>query len=145
MNQEETQNNNSMLIHLSALSNFFIPLGNLILPIILWQSLKKDNTYVDHHGKESVNFNLSFLMYNAVLGIISGVLVIVFILNTVHIGYHQNPESILHLLFTTGGLFLFILVFALIMIVKVILIIVAAIRASQGEKYRYPLTIRFIK
>ena len=51
MNQE-SQNTNAMIIHLSALSSYFIPLGSLLLPLILWQSFKKDNSYVDHHGKE---------------------------------------------------------------------------------------------
>lgn len=142
---QESQNNNAMLIHLSALSSFFIPFGNLILPIILWQSLKKDNSFVDHHGKEAVNFNLSFFLYNIIIGAILVATVLGTVFSAIKLGDIENPEGIGELLFSTGGLLFSLIILGTIGVIKLIIIIVAAIKAGQGGWYRYPLTIRFIK
>jgi uncharacterized Tic20 family protein len=45
------------------------------------------------------------------------------------------------LVFLVIGIFLLII----LAIVDVILVIIASMKASNGESYRYPLTIRFIK
>jgi uncharacterized Tic20 family protein len=144
MNQE-SQNNNALIIHLSALSSFIIPFGSLLLPIILWQALKKDNPYVDHHGKEAVNFNLSFFLYFVVLIGLFIASILGTITNAIKMDEMENSDKISELLFTSGGLIITIIVLSVIGIVKLILIIIATIKAGQGELYRYPLIIRFIK
>jgi len=144
MNQE-SQNNNALIIHLSALSSFIIPFGSLLLPIILWQALKKDNPYVDHHGKEAVNFNLSFFLYFVVLIGLFIASILGTITNAIKMDEMENSDKISELLFTSGGLIITIIVLSVIGIVKLILIIIATIKAGQGEMYRYPMTIRFIK
>ncbi len=144
MNQE-SQNNNALIIHLSALSSFIIPFGSLLLPIILWQALKKDNPYVDHHGKEAVNFNLSFFLYFVVLIGLFIASILGTITNAIKMDEMENSDKIFELLFTSGGLIITIIILSVIGIVKLILIIIATIKAGQGELYRYPLIIRFIK
>lgn len=144
MNQE-SQNNNALIIHLSALSSFIIPFGSLLLPIILWQALKKDNPYVDHHGKEAVNFNLSFFLYFVVLIGLFIASILGTITNAIKMDEMENSNKIFELLFTSGGLIITIIILSVIGIVKLILIIIATIKAGQGELYRYPLIIRFIK
>lgn len=66
----------------------------------------------------------------------------------------QGKESLnFQISVTIYSLPLFILIFVLVgipllialFVVDVILVIVAAVKASNGESYRYPLTIRFIK
>jgi uncharacterized Tic20 family protein len=49
--------------HLSVLAGFIVPLGNLIGPLIIWQVKKDDIPAIDAHGKEVVNFQLSFTLY----------------------------------------------------------------------------------
>lgn len=146
METTSTQNNNAMLIHLSALSSYFIPFGSLLLPIILWQAMKKDNEYVDFHGKESVNFNLSFFLYFIVLISIAIVGLIATISQATHLDqYNENPSEIFGLLFSTSGFLIPILILGVFSLIKLIMVIVAGIKAGQGERYRYPMTIRFIK
>lgn len=146
METTNTQNNNAMLIHLSALSSYFLPLGSLLLPIILWQAMKKDNEYVDFHGKESVNFNLSFFLYFIILAIFIIVGVINTIVNAAQLDQNaDNPQQILSFLFSTSGFIIPIVILIVMNIIKLILVIIAAIKSSQGEKYRYPMSIRFIK
>ncbi|MFC5407730.1 DUF4870 domain-containing protein [Larkinella bovis] len=49
----------AMLAHLSSLAMFIFPFGNIIGPVIVWQIQKDKSTFVDFHGKESVNFQIT--------------------------------------------------------------------------------------
>ena len=53
----------ALICHLSGLSGYIIPFGNVIVPIVIW-SLKKDQMpMVDKHGKEVINFQLSITIW----------------------------------------------------------------------------------
>lgn len=105
----------TVLCHASALLGFFVPWGGHILaPLIVWLMKRGESSEVDEHGKESLNFQLSMLIYNIIAGILCLVL----------IGFVLLP--ILH-------------------IVNLVLVILASLRASEGQLYRYPLTIRFLR
>jgi hypothetical protein len=104
-----------VLCHASALLGlFFHFLGHIFGPLIVWLAKRGESTEIDAHGKESLNFQLSMLIYDAVALILCFVLIGIPIL-------------------------------ILLWIVNIVLIIVASIKASEGQLYRYPLTIRFIK
>jgi hypothetical protein len=48
-----------MICHLAALAGYVVPFGNVIGPLVVWQ-IKKDNSeFVDHHGKEALNFQIT--------------------------------------------------------------------------------------
>lgn len=60
-----------MLCHLTSLSMYIgIPLGNIVGPLIIWLLKKEEFPFVDEQGKESLNFQISLMIY----GIISGIL-----------------------------------------------------------------------
>ncbi|MGA0555374.1 DUF4870 domain-containing protein [Larkinella sp. VNQ87] len=67
----------AMLAHLSALAGFIIPFGNIIGPVVIWQIQKDKSAYVDYHGKEAVNFQItmtigyciSFLLFFLFIGV----------------------------------------------------------------------------
>ena len=112
----------TVLCHASALAGFFIPgVGNFVGPLLIWLLKRGDSAEIDAHGKESLNFQLSMLIYTIALGIIC------FILMVVLIG------------------FLLIPLFAVLYVVDIVLVIIASMKASNGELYRYPLTLRLIK
>lgn len=104
----------AMLTHLSALPGSLVLIGSIVLPLVIWRIQKEKSAFVDFHGKEAVNFNITMALAAA----ISVVLVFLLI-----------------------GIFLIWLVGA----VWLIFTLIAAIKANNGEYYRYPLTIRFIK
>jgi len=64
-----------MLCHLSALLGYIIPFGNFIGPLLVWQLKKNEYPSIDPHGKESLNFQISCLIY----AIVSGLLIFVLI------------------------------------------------------------------
>ena len=104
-----------VLCHASALLGlFFHFLGHIFGPLIVWLLKRGDAPEIDAHGKESLNFQLSMLIYDAVAVILCFVLI---------------------------GIPILILLWVL----NTVLVIVASIKASDGELLRYPLTIRFIK
>ena len=49
----------AMLTHLSALPGSFFVVGSLVVPLVIWQVQKEKSAYVDYHGKEAVNFQIT--------------------------------------------------------------------------------------
>jgi uncharacterized protein len=108
--------------HLSAYVGAWVALA-FLGPLVVWLIKRDEHPFIDHHAKEALNFNLSFLLY----GIVGGVLAV--------------PIGLL----TLGiGLIPIVIVAAVLLIAWLILPILAAVRAANGEGYRYPFTIRFI-
>ncbi len=50
----------AMWIHLSG---FLIPLGNLLLPLLLWSLKRRESHYIDQQGREVMNFQLTITFY----------------------------------------------------------------------------------
>ena len=146
---DKHQKNIATFIHLSTFSRFIIPLGNFIGPIILWVSNKDKSEFVDAHGKQAINFQISILLYAIILGTIS----IPFFIFNIFSGFdfidfhglhdfHLNigkPSPLLYLGGALGGLAILGFVLELVFIIK------ASLKARDGELYQYPFTINFIK
>jgi uncharacterized protein len=69
-----------MLCHLSALSGLIIPFGNLIGPLVVYTLKKDEYAFVADQGKESLNFQISVLIYLMISGIAVLLLVGIFFL-----------------------------------------------------------------
>ncbi len=66
----------AMLCHLAAFSGFVgIPLGHILGPLIVWLVKREESPFIDAHGKESLNFQISMTIYY----IVSAILIIVVI------------------------------------------------------------------
>jgi len=53
----------AMLCHISSLSGFIIPFGNVIAPLVIWMVKKDEFALVADQGKEVVNFQISLTIY----------------------------------------------------------------------------------
>ncbi len=140
------------LIHLSSLTQYFIPFGNYIFPIILWSSKKNDSEFIDYHGKQVINFQLSILLYSVLLCLISIPIIIYTFLKNVDFNAFYNDCDVffnnINFSDISGTVILAILALTILGVLKVMeffIIIYAALKASNGEKYNYPLTINFFK
>ncbi|HII06280.1 MAG TPA: DUF4870 domain-containing protein [Methanotrichaceae archaeon] len=131
------------LSHLSALLVLLgVPLGNVLGPMVVWLIKRNEFPFVDDQGKEALNFQLSMTLYWVLAGILIFFSVgsIAFFGPNVHRMWDLwNPMAM-----PFAMLFGFLLIIGLL-ILDLILVIVAAVKASNGEAYRYPLTIRSIK
>src|SRR5437867_12706762 len=66
----------SVLCHASALLGlFFHFLGHLGAPLIVWLMNRGASPDIDAHGKESLNFQISMLIYDAVAAVLCIVLI----------------------------------------------------------------------
>jgi uncharacterized protein len=79
-----------VLCHAAALLGlFFHFLGHLLGPIIVWLVKRGESPEVDAHGKESLNFQISMLIYDAIAAILCivligiPILIALWVLNTV--------------------------------------------------------------
>ncbi|HEX2029028.1 MAG TPA: DUF4870 domain-containing protein [Nitriliruptorales bacterium] len=112
----------AMAAHLSTIVASFVMLP-FLGPLIVWLIKREEHPFIDQHGKEALNFNLSVLLYT-VVGTVAAVLVAIV---------------------TFGVAMLIVVPLALALgIGWLVVTILAAVRASNGEPYRYPVTIRFV-
>lgn len=101
------ENTYIMLMHLTQFAGVLIPLAGFIVPILMWITNKDNNANVDLHGKNILNFMISFAIYAAVATItIIGI-----------------PVAII------------------IGILYIIFVIIATVKANNGEYWKYLLTI----
>lgn len=143
--KQNNENTNAFLMHISSFAGYLFPLGSIITPLILWQTQKERSLFLDEHGKEAVNFNISFALYLFILsaGIFSFFFGSIFdIFNGVNVDFDFDSNQAFNGLFKFFG---FASVAGIISIIKIALIILASIKANNGEKYEYPFTINFIK
>ena len=104
----------SVLCHASALLGlFFHFFGHLLGPLVVWLIKRDASSEIDANGRESLNFQLSMLIYDIVAGILCIVLI---------------------------GIPILIALWVL----NTVFVIIASVKTSNGEFYRYPFTIRFL-
>lgn len=146
INQNKTL---ATVLHLSVLTQFFIPLGNFIFPTLLWLSRRQD-PFVDHHGRNALNFQISIFLYSVFLLAAGAVTCIYFGLKL----SFKEPFYFTHdhfMMENLGEALPFIIIAAVLgiiflglFILELFAVITASIRASEGKEYHYPLSISFI-
>jgi uncharacterized Tic20 family protein len=103
-----------VITHLSQLITLITGFGGLIVPLIMWTT-HKDTVYnMDAHGKAVINFQLSLIVYSLIC---------------------------VPLVFFCG---LGIVLLLLLAVVAFVFPIINAVKTSNGELPKYPLTFKFI-
>lgn len=75
-----------ILAHATALVGFLVPVaGHIVGPLIIWLAKRQDSPEIDAHGKESMNFQISMLIWNCIAAILIIVLVGIPLLILLHI------------------------------------------------------------
>ena len=118
-----TERNVAVASHLSALLGWAVPgVGHLLGPLAIWWLKGADSAFVRLHSLEALNFQISLTIYSA-LGMLLGM--------AAAIAAHSVAPVII--------------VFVAVGVIDTALIVRAALVASSGQAYRYPLTLRFFK
>jgi uncharacterized Tic20 family protein len=94
----------AMLCHILGILGF-------IAPLIIWLMERDRHRFVEEHGRDAMNYQISFLLYMIALSIT-----------------------------IIGAFFVPVL-----LIVHVVLSIVGALRAYQGQPWHYPIALTFLK
>ncbi len=106
-----------MLVHLLAILSGFVG------PLVLWLVKKDESSFLNHHGRETLNFQFTLLLIAVALVPIGGAL-----------------------FFFTMGLGT-LLLFPLLIGVSIFALVVeilCCVRAWEGQSCRYPFSIRFL-
>jgi uncharacterized Tic20 family protein len=105
----------AMWVHLTtAFSPVAFPL-TIVAAVILWSIQKDRSSYIDDHGKEVLNFQLSTVIYYL---------------------------ACMPLIFVLG---LGVVLMVALSVVAIIGIVLGAVAAFRGEFFRYPICLRFIR
>lgn len=115
-------------VHLSALSGVLVPFGNALGPLLVWLLKKDESSFVDHQGKQALNFQFTLMLASLVAG--AGLFIGV-VLAFVLIGI---PIIILGMV-----------ALVTLMVLSYVYAVVAGIKANEGVWYRYPFGIEFLK
>ena len=108
------ERNWAVATHLASFSGYVgVPFGHILGPLVCWLMKKDTSSYLDQVGKETVNYNISILIWFVIC---------------------------IPFCFLLIG----IPVLLGLMIMDVVVTIMAAVAASNGQQYQYPLTIKFI-
>jgi len=95
-------------------------LVGFIGPLVIWLMKKDEHEFIDDQGKEALNFQFSII-----IGYVAALL-----LGCIFVGVSAAIGSILMLL---------------VFVANTVLVIIAALKASDGRPGRYPIAIRFLK
>lgn len=125
MQEEKTW---SMVAHLSALSGLIVPLGSILGPLIVWTVGKDKGPFINDQGKEALNFQIAVLIALIITG---AVMMAGVVLSLILVGI---PILIL------GAV-----AFAVVSIGSIVFAIIGAMKANEGQWYRYPYTMRLVK
>src|SRR5208282_318709 len=107
----------NMLCHLGGL----VPCIPCLCTLLIWQIKKNEFPSVEVHGKTALNFQITVLLVY-VAGMIAFV-----VLSFIHLGILMS------------------LLFPLIGLAYLIFVIIAGIKANNGEDYKYPFSFNLIK
>lgn len=150
--QTTNHNTTASILHMSTFSQYFFPFGNFIFPVIIWSSMKDRSEYIDQQGKQVINFQLSIFIYQVVLILIAIPIFLCTVLQHVEFNsvFHDNEVLIQTV---KGNEFSGIVIAAIIAVVfagclqifEFFMTIYAAVKTSNGQDFKYPLTINFLK
>lgn len=106
--------------HVSALLGGFLGgLPAFVGPLVVWLTRRDTDPFAAEHGREALNFNLSVVLYAVVLVVVTvftlGIGLILSLPLGIALGFFWLAASV-----------------------------IAAVKAGNGEPFRYPLTIPFV-
>ncbi|MFQ6372056.1 DUF4870 domain-containing protein [Shewanella sp. YIC-542] len=52
-----------MLVHLASFAGYLVPFGNILGPLIVWLMKREDSLFVDACGRNTLNFQISMMIY----------------------------------------------------------------------------------
>jgi uncharacterized Tic20 family protein len=99
------------LTHLSGLSGYVVPLGGILVPIIIW-AVKKDSEMIATIAKQAIVLNVAVFLLVAVTAVLWITIILIPVV---------------------------LLFWCALAVVALALPIVGAVKANQGEYYRYPM------
>ena len=110
------EKNLAVLAHLLPLLGFLMPGLNMAIPLVIWWLKRDKSIFVEHHARESLNFQITFSLLCVLWSVLTFFLV----------GWLLLP------------------VVPVVLILALLFMFRAAMKAGNGEFYRYPFTVHLV-
>lgn len=110
------EKNLAVLAHLLPLLGFVMPGLNMAIPLVIWWLKRDKSMFVEHHARESLNFQITFSLLCVLWSVLT--------------------------FFLVGWLLLPLV--PVVLIVALLFMFRAAMKAGNGEFYRYPFTVHLV-
>lgn len=118
---------------LALLTTWMAGIAGVVGALAVWMIKRDESEFIADHAKEALNFNLSMFIYACAAVLIGFVLLGATVL-TLGLG----------LILTAPAGIALLLAAAAIAIAWLVCSVIATVKAFNGERYRYPLSIRLI-
>ncbi len=118
----------------------YLPL-NVFLPLIIWQFNKAKSPWIDFQGKEALNFQISLTFYTLIIIVIS--LLVMLLICAIAVNTRRAGNEMKMVL--DGLIFVWLSLTTIMLLLQSFLVSFAALKAYNGDYYRYPLTIRVLR
>lgn len=107
----------TVILHLSALAGMVVPFGNILAPLVIWLVKKPEIPALNPAGKAVLNFQISYTIYIIGSVIAFGIFACLVVPIVLPIA---------------------------VSIAWLVLTIIGAVKASNGERYQFPLVMKLI-
>lgn len=130
-------------VHLGALlaaffTSWMVGIAGAVVAICVWFVVRDRHPFAAEHAKECFNFNLSMFLYAClavIVGLVLGVGAVIATVATLGLAALVAAPVVLVIVVALAAIAVLWVVFGLI----------AAMKAYEGQPYRYPMTMRFLK
>ncbi len=107
-----------MLCHILAMGGSAVPFGNIIGPLVIWLTHKERSAFVDDQGRESLRWQVLVTVVSLVVGAL----------------------MVVSAVGAAGPFLLGFVVMLALAAVNITYVVIASVKASQGEWFRYPFS-----
>lgn len=136
MNQKD-ERTWGLLVHLGGIIGMAIlpTVGNIIGVLVLWLIKRNESKFVDNQGKEAINFQITLSLAAVAVNLV----------NNIATGFWSLTNFWRHARGDFYNVWGWTSLLGVIWLLNVIFSIIAAVKANNGESYKYPLSLRIVK
>ena len=103
--------------HLIGFCGYVIPFGGIAGPLVIWLSKRDESSFIEENAREALNFQIT----TAIVLLLAGLLVL-----------------------SCFGLVVGLPLLLIVPVLEAVAMGIAAVKAYDGESFRYPLTLRLV-
>lgn len=125
------------LVHLGGLIGMAILsyVGNIVGALVMWLIKRNDSPFIDGQGKEALNFQITLSFINVAIGLLLSIRHGFWAFRRI---WRDDWDFDF---FTMSSVSLY----GIVWLLNIIFSIIAAVKASNGIAYRYPISWRIVK
>ena len=134
----------AMVVHLSALGNFFFPFSGLIVAIVIYSARRSDPTFVRENARNAVNAQITLWIFNTIV-VAAAVVCFASLFVALAASDHHDGRATPYFPWQAGAYFACFVILMLGNVLVAIMACFGARAAYLGRIFRYPFAIAFVR